>query len=94
MIAGIFSLCTDEGDVHPVAFYSRTLTGAELNYDTHDEELLAIYEAFKGWCHYLELPHHTINVVTDHKNLEYFSSTKVLPIIKHAGWSTYLPLTW
>ncbi len=77
-IAGIFSLHSDEGDVHPVAFYSHTLTGAELNYNTHDKELLAIFEAFKGWRHYLESPHHTIDVVTDYKNLEYFSSTKML----------------
>src|SRR5258706_7954995 len=88
-IAGIFSLRTDEGDVHPVAFYSRMLTGAKLNYDTHDKELLAIYEAFKGWHHYLESPHHTIKVVTNHKNLEYFSSTKVLSCCQ-ACWSEYL----
>ena len=88
-IAGIFSLRNEDGDVHPVAFYSRTLTGAELNYDTHDKELLAIFEAFKGWRHYLESPHHVIDVVTDHKNLEYFSSTKVLSR-RQARWSEYL----
>ena len=60
-----------------MAFYSRTLSGAELNYDTRDKELLAIYEAFKGWRHYLETLHYTIDVVTDHKNLEYFSTTRV-----------------
>jgi hypothetical protein len=29
--------------------YSRILSGAELNYDTHDKELLAVFEAFKTW---------------------------------------------
>ena len=88
-ITGIFSLSGDEGEVNPVAFYSRTLNGAELNYDTHDKELLAIFEAFKNWCHYLESPHHTVDVVTNHKNLEYFSTTKVLS--RHqARWSEYL----
>ena len=77
-IAGIFLLCNDEGKVNPVAFYSCTLTGAKLNCNTHDKELLAIFEAFKNWHHYLELPHHTTNVITDHKNLEYFATTKVL----------------
>ena len=77
-IAGILSLRTDDGEIRPVAFYARTLTGAELNYDTHDKELLAIFEAFKTWRHYLESPHHTIDVITDHKNLEYFSTTKTL----------------
>jgi RNase H-like domain found in reverse transcriptase len=50
-VAGILSLRTEDNEVHPVAFYSRTLTGAELNYDTHDKELLAIFEAFKTWRH-------------------------------------------
>ena len=88
-IAGILSVRTDDGDVHPVAFYSRTLTGAELNYDTHDKELLAIFGAFKTWRHYLESPQHTIDVVTDHKNLEYFSTTKTLTR-RQARWSEYL----
>jgi len=50
----------------------------ELNYDIHDKELLAIFKAFKIWWHYLEGPTLPINIVTDHKNLEYFSTTKVL----------------
>jgi len=77
-IMGVFLLCAEDGNVLPITFYSHTLTGVELNYDTHDKELLAIFNAFKTWHHYLELPHHTINVVTNHKNLEYFFSTKVL----------------
>ena len=88
-IAGIISVRTNDGDVHPVAFFSRTLTGAELNYDTHDKELLAIFEAFKTWRHYLESLHHTIDVLTDHKNLEYFSTTKTLSR-RQARWSEYL----
>jgi hypothetical protein len=88
-IAGVFSQQAEDGEVHRVAFYSRTLTGAELNYDTHNKELLAIFEAFKTWRHYLKSPHHTIDVVTDHKNLEYFSSTKILS--RHqARWSESL----
>jgi hypothetical protein len=88
-IARVFSQQAEDGEVHPVAFYSRTLTGVELNYDTHDKELLAIFEAFKTWRHYLESPHHMIDVVTDHKNLKYFSSTKILSR-RQARWSKYL----
>jgi hypothetical protein len=77
-IMGILSLHTEDGEVRPVAFFSCTLMGAELNYDTHDKELLAVFDAFKTWQHYLESPHHVIDVITDHKNLEYFSSTKML----------------
>ncbi|ESK81223.1 hypothetical protein Moror_14436 [Moniliophthora roreri MCA 2997] len=77
-IAAIVSITLSNGKLHPVAFLSQTLTGAKLNYDTHDKELLAIFEAFKSWRHYLEGAANPIDVVTDHKNLEYFSTTKIL----------------
>jgi hypothetical protein len=77
-ITSILSICTDDSNIHPVAFFSHMLTSSELNYDTHDKELLAIFKAFKTWHHYLKSPHHMIDIVTDHKNLEYFSLTKTL----------------
>ena len=45
----ILSLQLDSGEIHPVAFHSCTFTPPELNYDTHDKELLAIFEAFRVW---------------------------------------------
>ena len=36
-----------EGRLRPVAFYSRKMIPAELNYEIHDKELLAIVEAFR-----------------------------------------------
>jgi len=41
-------------EVHPIAFHSRTLNSAELNYNVHNKGLLVIYEAFRKWRHYLE----------------------------------------
>ena len=52
----ILSIVNKDNEVHLVAFHSRTFTAAELNYDTHDKELLAIFEAFKIWQHYLKGP--------------------------------------
>ena len=77
-LAAILSIQDTDSEVHPVAFKSQTFTGSELNYDVHDKELLAIYEAFKSWRHYLEGSTFPVDVVTDHKNLEYFATTKVL----------------
>jgi len=88
-LTAILSIVNEDNEVHLVAFHSRTFTAVELNYDTHDKELLAIFEAFKIWQHYLEDPAYPINVVTDHKNLEYFSTTKVLTQ-RQAQWSEYL----
>lgn len=88
-VAAILSIVADDNEIHPVAFYSRTLQAAELNYDTHDKELLAIFEAFKSWRQYLEGSGDPIDVVTDHKNLEYFSTTKILTR-RQVRWSEYL----
>jgi len=88
-IAAILSITGDDGDIHPVAFRSRTLGPSELNYDTHDKECLAIFDAFTIWRHYLEGSAFTVDVVTDHKNLEYFATTKVLTR-RQVRWSEYL----
>jgi hypothetical protein len=77
-IAAILLIVSSDNQVHLVTFLLHTLQAAELNYDTHDKELLAIFEAFKAWRHYLEGSGIPINVITDHKNLEYFSTTKIL----------------
>ena len=88
-LAAIISIQESDGSVHPVAFLSRTFNSSELNYDIHDKELLAIHEAFVAWRHYLEGSTFPIDVVTDHKNLEYFSTTKILSR-RQARWSEYL----
>jgi len=61
----------------------------ELNYNTHDKELLAIFKAFQKWRHYLEGSGTPVDVVTDHKNLEYFITTKLLTC-QQAQWSEFL----
>ena len=85
----ILSIINEDNEVHLVAFHSYTFTAEELNYNTHNKELLAIFKAFKIWQHYLEGPVYPINIVIDHKNLEYFSTTKVLTW-RQARWSEYL----
>ncbi len=42
---------------------------AETQYETYDNELLAIVEAFKTWNHYLEGCKHEVLVLTDKNNL-------------------------
>jgi len=71
----ILSIVNEDNEVYPVAFYSCTFTAVELNYDTHDKELLAIFKAFKIWQHYLEGLAYPIDIIIDHKNLKYFSTT-------------------
>ena len=40
-------LTSDQGQWHPVAYFSRKMIPVETRYETHDGELLAIVEAFK-----------------------------------------------
>jgi len=77
-LAAILSIMTKDNEIHPIAFHSRTFSALELNYDVYNKELLSIFEAFKIWRHYLEGSASLINIVMDHKNLEYFSTTKIL----------------
>jgi hypothetical protein len=77
-VGACISQIGDDGKLHPVAFYSRKMSPAEANYDIHDKELLAIVAAFQEWRVYLEGPKHTVKVLTDHKNLTYFTTTKKL----------------
>jgi hypothetical protein len=71
-IAGILSqLVLGEGkkpEWRLVDFYSRKLIAAEYNYNTHDQELLAIVKSLSHWRHYLEGI--LFEVLTDHHNLK------------------------
>ena len=88
-IGAIISQPDTEGILHPIAFYSYKLQPAELNYEIYDKEMLAIVKAFKEWRAYLEGAQHQIKVYTDHRNLEFFTTTKSLNR-RQARWSELL----
>jgi hypothetical protein len=67
-----------DGLLHPVVFYSRKLTNAKINYQVYDKELLAIITAFEQWRPYLTGAQHRVQVLTDHKKLLYFTTTRTL----------------
>ena len=72
-----------------MAYFSRRITAPELNYDIHDKELLAIVEACQEWRVYLEGARHQVQVLTDHKNLVHFTTTKDLNK-RQVRWSEML----
>ncbi len=88
-IKACISQSNDKKRLHLIAFHSRKLTDAELNYKIHDKELLAIVDSFKQWRVYLEESRHQIQVYTNHKNLLYFMIMKVLNR-KQIKWSKKL----
>jgi len=88
-IAGILNQYDGFGTLWPVNFYSRKCSPAEQNYDTYDQELLALVETMKQWRHYLEGANHKVLIQCDHKNLEYFQTSKVLSR-RQARWAEIL----
>jgi hypothetical protein len=70
-IGAVLSQDVGNGD-QPVAFESRKLNTAELNYPVYEKELLAIVHAIKLWRPYLEEKKFTI--ITDHAALKFIHS--------------------
>ena len=61
----------------------------EQNYKIHDKEILAIIWALEEWRHFLEGAQLHFEIWMDHKNLEYFQTSKKLNW-RQARWSLYL----
>lgn len=81
----------DDDDWHPVAFWSKTMNGPELNYAIHDKELMAIVKSLEAWRSELEgLQRATpFEVITDHRALEYFMTKRLLNS-RQANWADLL----
>ena len=86
---GILSQYGQDGVLYPVAYFSKKHSPAECNYEIYDKELMAIVRAFEEWRPELEGSPSPVEVITDHKNLEYFMSTKQLSR-RQARWSEFL----
>ncbi|KAH0608778.1 uncharacterized protein H6S33_001006 [Morchella sextelata] len=63
----------------------------ECNYEIYDKELMAIIRSSEEWRPDLKTAAYPITVISDHKNLEYFMSTKQLNR-RQARWVEYLSL--
>jgi hypothetical protein len=72
-----------------VAYYSKTMILAEINYLIYDKEMLAIIRALEAWRPELEGTPTCIRIVSDYKALEYFIITKAL-MGRQAHWAEIL----
>jgi len=89
--AGVLSQKDENGQLRPVAYFSTSLGPVERNYAIYDKELLAIIRCFKEWRPKLQSASESqpTQVLTDHKSLEYFMSTKKLSR-RQARWAEFL----
>jgi hypothetical protein len=73
-------LSQKENDDHikSITYFFKTLFFAECNYEIYDKELLTIIRCFEQWRTELQSVKKSINILIDHKSLEYFMTIKKL----------------
>jgi hypothetical protein len=86
-IGAVVSQEQDDGTLRPIAYESRKLKPAEINYPVHEKELLAIVHAMKVWRCYCK-GRRTV-VATDHAPLKYLLTQKTLSQ-RQARWQAQL----
>jgi len=66
------------GEWHPVAFHSQSISLTEQNYQVYDRELMAIIHTLHDWRCYIYGSLFTTIVWTDHHNLTYYTHLQKL----------------
>lgn len=77
-LGGCLSQIDQQGTLRPVAYYSRRLNSAEVNYPIHDKEMLSIISCLQEWKAELQSVSKPFKILTDHKNLSYFTTKRLL----------------
>ncbi len=80
----------DENEIlHSVVYFLKKHNSVECNYEIYNKELMIIVCTFEKWWSELEDFIYSVEMITNHKNLEYFMSTKQLSH-HQACWSKFL----
>ena len=87
-VGGTLSQYDDQGVLRPVAYFSKKNNPHECNYEIHDKEMLAIIRCLEEWDAELRSVA-KFTVLTDHKNLEYFTKPRMLNE-RQIRWSIFL----
>jgi hypothetical protein len=75
---GVLSQSNNYGDLHPAAYFSKQHTPMECTYDIYGKKLTAIIIALEEWIPECEGAANSSQLITDHENLEYFMTKKLL----------------
>jgi hypothetical protein len=86
---GVLLQQLDDNLWHPIAYRSESMIDAERNYEIYDKEMLAIIRALEDWRHFLEGLSKPFDILSDHRNLQYWRTTQDLTR-RQARWSLYL----
>ena len=63
-----------DGHWYPVTYHSDSMSKEEQNYEVYDREMLGCICALEDWRHFLEGLPEPFKVVTDHKNIEWWTT--------------------
>ena len=85
----MLSQLDDKDMLHPIAYFSRKMAPAKCNYKIYDKELFVIIWCFEKWRPELKDTGLPVKVLTNHKSLEYFMSTKKLTP-RQVRWAKFL----
>lgn len=77
-LGGCLSQRLENSSLKPVAYYSRKLTGAEINYESFDEKLLAVIAYIKEDNAGLSGLADSFIMISEHMNLKIFPATRKL----------------
>jgi transposase InsO family protein len=88
-IGAILFQYDEEGNVLPIEFMSRKLSGAQLNWHSNEKECFAVLSAIRKWYDHLRAEPFTI--FTDHKNFEtLLSSADKISNSRTHRWAIFL----
>ncbi|MBW0505776.1 hypothetical protein O181_045491, partial [Austropuccinia psidii MF-1] len=83
-LGAVLSQVSNSGK-HPIAFDSRKILPAEINYEIHDKELLCIVWALKRWRAFLLSLSSSFEVLTNNSSLQCFMLSKILTASRPLG---------
>jgi len=85
----ILSQYNENEILHSITYFSKKHNSIECNYKIYNKELMIIVYAFKKWWLKLEDFIYSVEMIMNHKNLEYFMLIKQLSRCQ-ARWSKFL----
>lgn len=90
-LGGCLSQVDREGRLRPISYFSLRLSSAEVNYPIHDKELLSIIACLKEWRAELNSVAKPFTILSDHKNLSYFTTQRLLNELQRPGHKSERP---
>jgi len=67
-----------DGKWHSVAFFSKSLSLVEYNYEIYNKKILTIIHTLEEWWHFFKEVVNSMEIWIDYWNLEYFIAAKKL----------------